>query len=134
MNVRTTVAALSKVVPSCVSCTDMIIDNDPPITRHISVPRDMSQLSCSSFSAGVVEAVLDGLGFVSDMIIAQLLVLTKCPASPRVSPPTIHLQINTPTVPRFLSSLSNQSWTVKKHSKRRNCGDRMYRCTLRMYF
>ena len=44
---------------------DMIIDNDPPITRSISVPRDMSQLSCSSFSAGIVEAVLDGLGFVS---------------------------------------------------------------------
>ena len=43
---------------------DMIIDNDPPIERHISVPRDMSQLSCSSFTAGIVEAVLDGLGFV----------------------------------------------------------------------
>jgi hypothetical protein len=25
----------------------------------------MSQLSCSSFTAGIVEAVLDGLGFVS---------------------------------------------------------------------
>lgn len=47
------------------TCEDMVIDNDPPITRHISVPRDMSQLSCSSFTAGVVEAVLDGLGFVS---------------------------------------------------------------------
>ena len=44
---------------------DMIIDNDPPITRNISVPRDMNQLSCSSFTAGIVEAVLDGLGFVS---------------------------------------------------------------------
>ena len=42
----------------------MIIDNDPPIERYISVPRDMSQLSCSSFTAGIVEAVLDGLGFV----------------------------------------------------------------------
>ena len=42
----------------------MIIDNEPPIERHISVPRDMSQLSCSSFTAGIVEAVLDGLGFV----------------------------------------------------------------------
>ncbi len=73
MNVSTTVAALSKVVTSCFGCIDMIIDNDPPITRHISVPRDMSQLSCSSFSAGVVEAVLDGLGFVSDMIIAPSL-------------------------------------------------------------
>jgi len=41
----------------------MIIDNDPPIERHISVPRDMSQLSCSSFTAGIVEAVLDGLSF-----------------------------------------------------------------------
>lgn len=45
--------------------SDMVIDNDPPITRNISVPRDMSQLSCSSFTAGIVEAVLDGLGFVS---------------------------------------------------------------------
>lgn len=44
---------------------DMIIDNDPPIERHISVPRDMNQLSCSSFTAGIVEAVLDGLGLVS---------------------------------------------------------------------
>lgn len=42
----------------------MIIDNDPIITRNISIPRDMSQLSCSSFTAGIVEAVLDGLGFV----------------------------------------------------------------------
>jgi len=41
----------------------MIIDNDPVVTRSISVPRDMSQLSCSSFTAGIVEAVLDGLGF-----------------------------------------------------------------------
>lgn len=47
---------------------DMIIDNDPPITRHISVPRDMSSLSCSSFTAGIVEAVLDGLGFVRALI------------------------------------------------------------------
>ena len=42
----------------------MIIDNDPPVERHISVPRDFSQLSCSSFTAGIVEAVLDGLSFV----------------------------------------------------------------------
>ncbi|KZP32435.1 TRAPP I complex [Athelia psychrophila] len=41
----------------------MIIDNEPAIERYISVPRDMSQLSCSSFTAGIVEAVLDGLGF-----------------------------------------------------------------------
>ncbi|KAI0035241.1 NO signaling/Golgi transport ligand-binding domain-containing protein [Vararia minispora EC-137] len=41
----------------------MIIDNDPVVTRSISVPRELSQLSCSSFTAGLVEAVLDGLGF-----------------------------------------------------------------------
>ncbi|KAF5337145.1 hypothetical protein D9611_003413 [Ephemerocybe angulata] len=41
----------------------MIIDNDPLLERHISVPRDISQLSCSSFTAGIVEAVLDGLNF-----------------------------------------------------------------------
>lgn len=48
----------------------MIIDNDPPITRNISVPRDMSSLSCSSFTAGIVEAVLDGLGFVRSTLYA----------------------------------------------------------------
>ncbi|KAG8905835.1 TRAPP subunit trs31 [Tulasnella sp. 403] len=41
----------------------MVIDNDPPITRHISIPKEMSQLNCSAFSAGIVEAVLDGLCF-----------------------------------------------------------------------
>jgi len=41
----------------------MIIDNDPQITRNISIPRDMSSLSCSAFAAGIVEAALDGLGF-----------------------------------------------------------------------
>ena len=46
----------------------MIIDNDPLIERHISVPKDMSQLSCSSFTAGIVEAVLDGLGFVRRIV------------------------------------------------------------------
>lgn len=52
------------------SAKDMIIDNDPPITRNISVPRDMSSLSCSSFTAGIVEAVLDGLGFVRSTLYA----------------------------------------------------------------
>jgi hypothetical protein len=51
----------------------MIIDNDPVITRNISVPRDMSQLSCSSFTAGIVEAVLDGLGFVSPVCVSHSL-------------------------------------------------------------
>lgn len=43
----------------------MLIENDPAITRYISISRDMSSLSCSALAAGLVEAVLDGLGFVS---------------------------------------------------------------------
>jgi len=41
----------------------MLIENDPAITKFISVSRDMSSLSCSALTAGVVEAILDGLGF-----------------------------------------------------------------------
>ncbi|WVQ98621.1 hypothetical protein IAU59_005751 [Kwoniella sp. CBS 9459] len=39
----------------------MITLNQPPLTQHISVPRDMSQLSCEAYTAGLVEGVLDGL-------------------------------------------------------------------------
>lgn len=67
MNVRTSALphnAGSRTDFSHFRSKDMIIDNDPPITRHISIPKDMSQLSCSALTAGIVEAVLDGLGFV----------------------------------------------------------------------
>lgn len=64
------------ILPSTYRDIDMIIDNDPSIERYISVPRDMSQLSCSSFTAGIVEAVLDGLGFVRHSHRAYELVLT----------------------------------------------------------
>lgn len=65
---------------------DMIIDNDPPIERHISVPRDMSQLSCSSFTAGIVEAVLDGLGFVKMPSFISFTHLISPTASARYGP------------------------------------------------
>ncbi|WRT67036.1 uncharacterized protein IL334_004002 [Kwoniella shivajii] len=39
----------------------MIILNESPLTQFISVPKDMSDLSCEAFTAGMVEAVLDGL-------------------------------------------------------------------------
>lgn len=55
---------------------DMIIDNDPPITRYISIPKDMDQLSCSALTAGIVEAVLDGLGFVGGQLLALSVALT----------------------------------------------------------
>lgn len=39
----------------------MLTLNSPPLTQHISIPRDLSQLSCEAFTAGIVEGVLDGL-------------------------------------------------------------------------
>lgn len=38
----------------------MIIDNDPVVNSYISVPKEISQLNCAAFVAGVIEAVLDG--------------------------------------------------------------------------
>jgi hypothetical protein len=60
----------------------MIIDNDPQITRNISIPKDLSSLSCSSFTAGIVEAVLDGLGFVGDVCFSTGTWLMVFSASP----------------------------------------------------
>lgn len=69
----------------------MIIDNDPPITRHISVPRDMSQLSCSALTAGIVEAVLDGLGFVSTPVLLPVTPIERSPiCSPQPARVTAH--------------------------------------------
>lgn len=48
-----------------VAAIDMLTLNTPPLTQFISVPRDLSQLSCEAFSAGLVEGVLDGLELVS---------------------------------------------------------------------
>lgn len=43
----------------------MLTLNQPPLTQHISIPKDMSQLSCEAFTAGIVEGVLDGLDVVN---------------------------------------------------------------------
>lgn len=48
-----------------VRIADMISTNTPLFSRSMAVPKDMSQLSVEAFTAGIVEAVLDGLGFVS---------------------------------------------------------------------
>jgi hypothetical protein len=44
---------------------DMLTLNQPPLTQHISIPKDMSQLSVEAYTAGLVEGVMDGLGLVS---------------------------------------------------------------------
>lgn len=43
----------------------MIGDDDMIITRGVEVPKEMSELSCGALLAGIVEAVMDGAGFVS---------------------------------------------------------------------
>ncbi len=42
----------------------MLTLNQPPLTQHMSIPKDMAQLSCEAFTAGIVEGVLDGLDVV----------------------------------------------------------------------
>jgi hypothetical protein len=41
----------------------MISDNDPVLTKFISVPKEFSSLNCGAFMAGVVEGILDGAQF-----------------------------------------------------------------------
>lgn len=41
----------------------MISDYDLFVNKYISVPRDMGQLTCAAFVAGVVKGVLEGAGF-----------------------------------------------------------------------
>jgi len=43
----------------------MISDNEPIITKYISVPKDYHSLACGAFLAGIVEAVLDGAQLVN---------------------------------------------------------------------
>ncbi|KAF3760316.1 TRAPP I complex [Cryphonectria parasitica EP155] len=41
----------------------MIIDNEPLVNAYISVPREMSQLNCAAYVAGIIEGICDGAGF-----------------------------------------------------------------------
>ena len=41
----------------------MISDNDPLVNQYISVPKEMNQLNCAAFVAGIVVGVCDGAGF-----------------------------------------------------------------------
>jgi trafficking protein particle complex subunit 5 len=41
----------------------MISDNEPLVNQYISVPKEMSQLNCAAFVAGIIEGCCDGAGF-----------------------------------------------------------------------
>ncbi|KAF2723740.1 TRAPP I complex [Polychaeton citri CBS 116435] len=49
----------------------MIIDNEPVVNSYISIPKEMSQLNCAAFVAGVVEGVCDAAGFPTDGVTAH---------------------------------------------------------------
>lgn len=42
-----------------------IIEKEPLVNKFISVPKDKGSLNCAVFTAGIIEAVLCGSGFVS---------------------------------------------------------------------
>lgn len=43
-----------------------LIEKEPLVNKFISVPRDKSSINCAAFVAGIVEAVLNATGFVSE--------------------------------------------------------------------
>lgn len=45
--------------------TYYIIEKEPLVNKYISVPKDKGSLNCAVFTAGIIEAVLCGSGFVS---------------------------------------------------------------------
>ncbi len=62
MTMPSTVGLMTKAV---VQAEDeyMISDFDLFVTKYISVPKDMGQLNCAAFIAGIVKGALDGAGF-----------------------------------------------------------------------
>lgn len=55
----------------------MIIDNDPFVNQFVSVPRELSQLNCAAFVAGIVEGACDGAGFPARVSAHSLKAPTK---------------------------------------------------------
>ena len=49
----------------------MIIDNEPLVNSYISIPKEMSQLNCAAFIAGIIEGMCDAVGFSTDGVTAH---------------------------------------------------------------
>lgn len=49
----------------------MIIDNEPLVNTFISIPKEMSQLNCAAFIAGIIEGMCDAAGFSTDGVTAH---------------------------------------------------------------
>ena len=49
----------------------MITDNEPLVNTYISIPKEMSQLNCAAYVAGIIEGVCDAAGFSTDGVTAH---------------------------------------------------------------
>lgn len=49
----------------------MIIDNEPLVNTFISIPKEMSQLNCAAFVAGIIEGICDAAGFGTEGVSAH---------------------------------------------------------------
>ena len=54
------------------SLSDYLFEDEPLVNRFISVPKEQSNLNCAAFMAGVVEAFLCGVQFVSTVSLLKL--------------------------------------------------------------
>ena len=55
--------------------SDYLFEDEPLVNRFISVPKEQSNLNCAAFMAGVVEAFLCGVQFVSTISLLKLNIL-----------------------------------------------------------
>lgn len=49
----------------------MIVDNEPLVNTFISIPKEMSQLNCAAFVAGIIEGMCDSAGFGTEGVSAH---------------------------------------------------------------
>lgn len=51
------------------------MEKEPLVNKFISMPKDKSSLNCAMFTAGIVEAVLTGTGFVCYHLILKFKII-----------------------------------------------------------
>lgn len=49
----------------------MIVDNEPVMNTYISIPKEISQLNCTAFLAGIIEGLCDAAAFSTDGVTAH---------------------------------------------------------------
>ncbi|SMQ48035.1 unnamed protein product [Zymoseptoria tritici ST99CH_1A5] len=49
----------------------MIVDNEPVVNTYISTPKEISQLNCAAFVAGIIEGVCDAAGLEMEGVSAH---------------------------------------------------------------